>query len=78
MIVAGVVIRTLPGSTARVEGRLGRFQGLRVQGSDGEGRLAAVWEGESGRALESFAEELLAADEEVLGVFPVYVGEEGA
>jgi nitrate reductase NapAB chaperone NapD len=76
MIVAGVVIQTLPGCAARVEQRLGRVPGLRVQGCDQAGRLAAVWEGERGAELESFAQELLEADAEVLGVFPVYVAEE--
>ncbi|MBT4498271.1 MAG: hypothetical protein HOC74_11140 [Gemmatimonadetes bacterium] len=76
MIVSGVVIETLPGSADVVAARLRAVAQIAVEGSDGDCRLAAIWEGESGEALERFAEDLLAGDEQILGVFPVYVGED--
>jgi hypothetical protein len=78
MIVAGVVIETAPGAAPRVAARLlkERAGGLELQGGDGDRRLAAVFTGADGRALEALAERLVAQDAEVLGVFPTYVADE--
>jgi hypothetical protein len=74
MLVAGVVLETVPGAAPRVAARLLSHPGLSLCGGDGDRRLAAVVEAEDGRALERIADELLAADREVLGVYPTYVG----
>lgn len=74
MIVAGIVIETLPGAAPRVAARLLRREGLELQGGDGDHRLAAVWSASDGETLESFAEALLRDDAEVLGVYPTFVG----
>ncbi len=74
--VAGVVIVTVPGAEPRVAARLAREPGLTLAGGDGDARLAAVWEGRDGAALEALAERLLAADPELLGVYPTYVAED--
>lgn len=76
MIVAGVVVETVPGAEARVAGRLAA-RGLEIAGTAGA-RIAAVWEAESGEALEALAERLVREDEEILGVFPSFVGDAGA
>jgi hypothetical protein len=76
MIVAGVVIETAPGAAPRVAARLLREAALSLQGGDGDRRLAAVFTGADGAALESFGERLVQGDEEVLRVFPTYVAEE--
>lgn len=73
--VAGVVLVTAPGAGPRVAARLAGMPGLTLAGGDGEDRVAAVWEAEDGRTLEALAEQLLAEDPEVLGVFPTFVGE---
>jgi hypothetical protein len=77
--VAGVVIVTAPSAGPRVAARLTAEPGLTLAGGDGDARIAAVWEGGDGRALEVLAELLLERDPEVLGVFPTFVGrdEEG-
>ena len=75
MIVAGVIIETVPGSEPRVAARLLRERWVSLQGGDGNRRLAAVLEGESGGTLEELTERLLATDEEILGVFPTFVGD---
>jgi hypothetical protein len=75
VIVAGIVIETLPGGAAAVAARLAAIDGLAIRGSDGDRRLAAVWTTTSGQALERAAEGLLRADEAIVGIFPTYVGE---
>jgi hypothetical protein len=76
VIVAGVVVETVPGAADRVATRLAGEASLTVQGGDGDRRLAAVFTGEDGAALESLAERLVRDDEEVVGVFPTYVADE--
>jgi hypothetical protein len=74
MIVAAVVLETVAGAGPRVAARLLRVPGLSLTGGDGASRLAAVWEGPDGEALQVLAERLLAADPELLGIFPTFVG----
>jgi hypothetical protein len=76
VIVAGVVIETVPGAAPRVAARLLREPGLELHGGDGDRRLAAVFHGADGAALEAFAERVVRADAEVLGVYPTYVADE--
>lgn len=78
MIVAGVVIETVEGAAPRVAARLLALPGLELQGGDGDRRLAAVFTGRDGAALEALAERLLQEDPEVLGVFPTYVADADA
>lgn len=74
--VAGVVLVTQPGAGPRVAARLARVAGLTLAGGDGDARVAVVWEGDDGAALEKLAERLLAEDPELLGVYPTFVGED--
>ena len=76
MIVAGVVIETVPGAAPRVAARLLHEPGLNLQGGDGDRRLAAVFTGPAGGALEALAERLVHAFPEVIGVFPTYVADD--
>jgi hypothetical protein len=73
MIVAGVVIETAPGAAPRVAARLLGERTLELRGGDGDRRLAAVFIGADGAALEALARRLVRSDPEVLGVFPTYV-----
>jgi hypothetical protein len=75
VIVAGVVVEAVPGAAARVAGRL-RGRGIEVAGQAGS-RIAAVCEAGSGEALEDLARRLVEEDEEILGVFPSWVGGDG-
>jgi hypothetical protein len=76
MIVAGILIETIPGAAARVAARLVTRDDLEVTGGDGDSRIALVCEARDGAALEAFAEDLVARDEEILGVFPTFVGDD--
>jgi len=76
MTVAGLVIETVGGAAPRVAARLLRVAGLEIHGGDGDHRLAAVWTAVGGRSLEETAEQLLAEDPEVLGIFPTFVADD--
>lgn len=75
MIVAGVVIETLPGKAPGLVPRLARMEGLRIHGGDGDRRLAAVWTASDAQTLERLAEALVASVPDVVGVFPTFVGQ---
>ena len=75
-VVAGLVIETVPERAPEVAERIDGWQGLAIKGNDGDRRLAAVWTGEDGRLLEKLSEELVANDEQILGVFPTFVGQD--
>jgi hypothetical protein len=76
VIVAGVVIETVPGAAPRVAARLLREPALDLEGGDGDRRLAAVFTGPDGAALRQLGDRLLAEDPDVLGVFPTFVADE--
>ena len=76
MVVAGLVIETVPGAARRVGQRLAAVPGLRLEGDDGERRIAGVWEVQSPKELDRRGQDLVREDAEILGVFPVYVGED--
>ena len=76
VIVAGVVIETVPGAAPRVAARLLHEPGLELLGGDGDRRLAAMFTGPAGGALEALAERLVHAFPDVIGVFPTYVAED--
>lgn len=76
MIVAGVIIETMPGEAGAVATRLAGIQGLTVHAGDGDRRLAAVWSAPSGVAFEQEAEELLRTDSAIVGIFPTFVGQD--
>ncbi len=73
MVIAAVVIETVPGSASRVAERLSRIPDLELQGEADDRRLAAVWTAPTGEALEAAAAALVEADDEVLGVHPTFV-----
>jgi nitrate reductase NapAB chaperone NapD len=78
VIVAGVVIETKAGAAPRVAARLLQVPGLELRGGDGDRRLAAVFTGADGASLEALGERLMKGDEEILGLYPTFVGDEDA
>ena len=77
MLVAGVVIETLPGKMESVRESLGReTEGLTFKGDDGDRRLAAVWISQDGGALEKWAQRIVQSNDDVLGLYPTFAGEE--
>ena len=73
-VIAGVVIETRAGQGPFVACRLENEPGLEIVGGDGDRRLAVVWTAGSGKALEAAAERLLERDEEIIGIFPTFIG----
>jgi len=73
-LVAGFVVETLPGAAERVAARLSRLPGISVEGGDGNRRLAAVWTAGRGGSMAELAEQLLASDPDLLGIYPTFVG----
>ncbi|KDA54267.1 hypothetical protein EG19_12355 [Thermoanaerobaculum aquaticum] len=78
MVIAGVLITTKPGQAPLVAAALAASPNLKLVGGDGHEKIAAVVSGETGEALETWAEELLAEDERILGVYPTFVGDDRA
>lgn len=76
MIVAGVIIQTISGRQADVISRLQGVPGLTLQGGDGRDRIAAVWSGDTAESLEEIVGSLVDLDEDVIGVYPTFVGED--
>lgn len=76
MVIAGLVIETVPGSAPRVAARLALIEELVVHGGDGDRRIAAVWSAADGESLDGMAGELLRGDGEIVGVFPTFVGDD--
>ncbi len=76
MIISGVVIETLPGRADSVCAYLAGVDGVEIAGTDGNSRIAAVWRRKDGTQLESEAERLLQSQNEILGIFPAFVGSE--
>jgi hypothetical protein len=74
MVIAGVLIETVPGAEPRVAARLLRVQGLTLEGGDGDHRIAATIEADRAEAVEELTRRLLDADAEILGVYPTFVG----
>ena len=75
-VVAGVVVETLPGHARVVSDRLALREGLSVKGDDGDAKIAAVFTGDDGAALEALGEELLRTDDAIVGIFPTLVGQD--
>lgn len=78
MVIAGVVITTQPGQAPEVAASLACVPFVKLLGGDGHEKIAAVVEQDSGEALEAWADELVAQDERILGVFPTFVGRDPA
>ena len=76
MIISGVLFETVPGRVTAVATRLARIEGLEITGSDGHSRLAAVWCGADGRQLKREAEQLIKSENDILGIYPTFVGKD--
>ncbi len=73
-VVVGAVVETLPERAPNVACRLEGIEGLDVVGGDGDRRLAIVWCAPSARELERAMDRLIKGDEEILGIFPTFMG----
>ncbi len=74
MVISGVVVETVAGQANAVAARLARVEGVKIAGSDGDHKLATVWHAEDAASLQRAAEQLLASDADILGIYPTFVG----
>jgi hypothetical protein len=74
MIISGVLFETVRGRAGTVAMRLARIDGLELVGTDGDNHLSAVWRGPDGWKLEREAEQLINSDNDILGIYPTFVG----
>ena len=76
MMVASIVIETLPGQARTVAERMGRLKGMGPLAADGDHRVLATWTVPDSDTLEGLSEVLQALNPEIVGVSPTPVGEE--
>jgi hypothetical protein len=75
MIVANIVIRTLPGKGPAVERHLGAVPGLGPLHLDGGHRLYGTWRVTENETPERLAERLSSLDPDIVAVYPAQVRE---
>ncbi len=75
-VVVGAVVETRSGRAPSVACRLENIPDLNVVGGDGDRRLAIVWCSSSAKGLERDMEQLVKGDEEILGIFPTFMGQD--
>ena len=76
MLVASIVVETLPGKALAVAERMGHIQGMGPPSADGDHRVLATWKVPEGGTPEGLSEVLHAMNPEILEVYPTLVGEE--
>ena len=75
MLVANIVVETLPGKAHTVAERMGSVRGMEGLAADGDCRVTATWKVPNDDALESLCEVLHALNPEIIEVSPTLVGE---
>jgi hypothetical protein len=76
MLVANVVVETLPGKAHTVAERMGSIKGLGSLSADSDHRVSATWRVPDGDTVEGLSEVLQAMNPEIIQVYPTLVGQE--
>jgi len=76
MLVATIVVETLPGAAVAVAERMGHLQGMQSPVAQGDRRVVATWRVPDYDYPEALSEVLHALNPEIVNVFPTLVGEE--
>jgi len=76
MLVANIVVETLPGMARAVAERMGRIQGMVSPSPEGDHRVVATWKVPESDTLEGLSEVLHAMNPEIVEVYPTLVGDE--
>jgi len=76
MLVAKIVVETLPGKASLVAEHMGHIKGMAASSADGDHRVTATWKVPDCDTLEGLSEVLQALNPEIVQVFPTLVGEE--
>lgn len=75
MLLASIVIDTLPGQAQTVADRMGRLRGMGSLSAEGDRRVVGTWKVDENDSLEALSEVLQAMNPEIVWVFPTLVGE---
>jgi hypothetical protein len=76
MLIANLVVETLPGKAQAVAERMGRLKGMGVLAADGGCRVTGTWKVPEWDNVEGLSEVLQAMNPEIVQVYPALVGEE--
>ena len=76
MLVANLVVETLPGKARAVAERMEQIRGMGRLSADGDHRVTGTWTVPDGDTVEGLSEVLQALNPEILCVYPAMVGEE--
>ena len=76
MLVANIVVETLPGKAQAVAERMEQIKGMGALSADGDRRVVATWTVPDCDTVEGLSEVLQAMNPEIICVYPSMVGEE--
>ena len=76
MLVARIVVETLPGKANLVAERMGHITGMASPSAEGDHRVTATWKVPDGDTQEGLSEVLQAFNPEIVHVYPTFVGQE--
>jgi len=76
MLVAEIVVETLPGKAHLVAEHMGRITGMASLSAEGDHRVTATWKVPDDDTLEGLSEVLQALNPEIVHVYPTFVGQE--
>jgi hypothetical protein len=76
VLVANIVVETLPGQAQTVAERMGRIDGMGEASADGDHRVIATWSVPDNDTIEGLSEVLHAFNPEIVEVYPTLVSRE--
>jgi hypothetical protein len=76
MLVAKIVVETLPGKADLVAEHMGHITGMALLSAEGDHRVTATWKVPDDDTLEGLSEVLQALNPEIVHVYPTFVGQE--
>ena len=76
MLVANIVVETLPGKAEAVAQRMAQLRGMGALARTGDDRVTATWRVPDFDNVEGLSEVLQAMNPEIVHVYPALVGEE--
>jgi hypothetical protein len=76
MLVAKIVVETLPGKASAVAAHMGQMKGMGSLSADGDHRVIGTWRIPDNDTLEGLSEVLHAMNPEIVEVYPTFVAQE--
>jgi hypothetical protein len=76
MLVASIIVETLPGKARAVAERMEQMRGMGPLAAEGDRRVVATWTVPDNDTIEGLSEVLQAMNPEIICVYPSMIGEE--